>query len=43
MLTLKNLSFHVAAETGKTEILRDISLDIEDKKFIVITGPNGGG
>ena len=43
MLELKNLTFTVAAEAGRTDILKDISLSIEDKKFIVITGPNGGG
>jgi len=39
MLELKNLSYSV---DGK-EIIKDISLTIDDNKFIVITGPNGGG
>ena len=39
MLELKNICF--SAE-GK-QILKDISLVIEDAKFIVITVPNGGG
>lgn len=39
MLELKNICF--SAE-GK-QILKNISLVIEDAKFIVITGPNGGG
>jgi len=43
MLELKNLTFTVSAESGRTDILKDISLSIEDKKFVVITGPNGGG
>jgi len=43
MLELKNLTFTVATESGRTDILKDISLTIEDKKFVVITGPNGGG
>ena len=43
MLELKNLSFSVTDERGTADILNDISLTIEDKKFIVITGPNGGG
>ena len=43
MLELKNLTFTVPSETGTTDILKDVSLTIEDKKFIVITGPNGGG
>ncbi|MGN1306278.1 MAG: ABC transporter ATP-binding protein [Faecousia sp.] len=43
MLEIQNLSYHVEGETGGIEILRDISLTVEDKKFVVITGPNGGG
>lgn len=39
MLELKNVGFQ--AEDEK-EILRDVSLTIEDK-IVVITGPNGGG
>ncbi len=40
MLELKNISY--SAE-GKEGILKNISLVIEDNKFVVITGPNGGG
>ena len=43
MLELKNLTFTVNGENGPTDILKDVSLTIEDKKFVVITGPNGGG
>ena len=43
MLELKNLSFFADGEKGTVEILRDISLKVEDGKFVVITGPNGGG
>ena len=43
MLELKNISFEVSEEKGKKEILKDISLKIDQNKFIVITGPNGGG
>lgn len=43
MLELKNVSFQVEGEQGEKTILSDINLKIEDKKFIVITGPNGGG
>lgn len=43
MLELKNVSFTVQGEHNEKEILKDISLKIDDKKFIVITGPNGGG
>ena len=46
MLRLENLTYSVpASETGlgRTKILDDISLEIPDGKYIVITGPNGGG
>lgn len=43
MLELRNISFGVSGETNEKEILKDISLVIEDNQFIVITGPNGGG
>ncbi len=43
MLTLENVSFHADDGTGDKEIIQDISLTIEDNKFIAITGPNGGG
>ncbi len=42
MLELKNISFTAENEDGEKEILKDISLTIEDG-FIAITGPNGGG
>ena len=43
MLELKNLSFSASAESGTVEILKHINLTVDDGKFIVITGPNGGG
>lgn len=43
MLELKNVSFGVEDEKGKKEIIKDISLTVDEKKFVVITGPNGGG
>lgn len=44
MLELKNVCFSVPDETGAVkEIIRDVSLTIEEGKFVVITGPNGGG
>ena len=43
MLELKHLTVSVPGENGQIDILKDISLSVEDKKFIVITGPNGGG
>lgn len=43
MLELKNLSFAVPGETVEKEIIHDISLTVDKGKFVVITGPNGGG
>lgn len=43
MLELKNIRFGVDDEEGQKDIIKDISLKIGDGKFIVITGPNGGG
>lgn len=43
MLEIKNLSFTACDEFGTKEIIKDLSLNIEDNKFVVITGPNGGG
>ena len=43
MLTLENLSFGVQEEKGEKEIIRNLNLTIGDHKFVVITGPNGGG
>ncbi len=43
MLELKNISFQVTGESDEKEILKDISFRLEDNKFVVITGPNGGG
>lgn len=43
MLSIRNLS--LIAENGEEtkEILKGINLDIDDSKFVVLTGPNGGG
>ena len=43
MLELKKLCLTANDENGKTEILKNIDLTVEDNKFLVITGPNGGG
>lgn len=43
MLVLKNIKYEVDDETGKKTIIDDLSLNVEDGKFVVITGPNGGG
>ena len=43
MLELKNLHFTVSDEHGEKHILNGVDLAIPDKRFVVITGPNGGG
>ena len=44
MLELRDVSFVVTDENGtEREIIKNISLRIEDQKFIAVTGPNGGG
>ncbi|MCR5145135.1 MAG: ATP-binding cassette domain-containing protein [Lachnospiraceae bacterium] len=44
MLEIKNLTYKVDDENDTTkEIIDDLNLTVEDGKFIVITGPNGGG
>ena len=43
MLELKNLCFGVENEDSTKEIIKDVSFVVPDEKFVVITGPNGGG
>lgn len=43
MLELEHISFEVPGEQGEKEILKDVSFSLPDNKFVVITGPNGGG
>ena len=44
MLELKHVSLNVKDENDKDkEIIRDVSLTVENDKFLAITGPNGGG
>lgn len=47
MLELKNISFQIPDEKVRNAkeigILNDVSFTLEDNKFVVITGPNGGG
>ena len=43
MLELQNVSFDVDDDAGHVEILNDVSFSIPENKFVVITGPNGGG
>lgn len=43
MLELKNVSFKVGDEKTEKTIVDNVSLKIDNEKFIVITGPNGSG
>lgn len=43
MLSIKNLSLIASNGEGTKTILNNINMDIDDSKFIVLTGPNGGG
>ncbi len=43
MLELKNVSFDVPQGNGEKGILKNVSVKIDDRKFLAITGPNGGG
>ena len=43
MLELRNLCFGVETEESTKEIIKDVSFVVPDDKFVVITGPNGGG
>ncbi len=43
MLEIRDLCYQVPAEGGELGILRHIDLTVEDHKFVVVTGPNGGG
>ena len=44
MLEISHLSYQVTDEAGgELGILNDVSLTISDNRFVVITGPNGGG
>ena len=42
MLELRHISFTVN-DTEEKEIVRDLNLTVGNGKFVVITGPNGGG
>ena len=43
MLELQNISYTVSDDGKDKEIIRDVSLTLQDDRFYVITGPNGGG
>ncbi|MBQ8933880.1 MAG: ATP-binding cassette domain-containing protein [Lachnospiraceae bacterium] len=43
MLEIKNISYEVEENSAEKSIIDNLSLTIGDGKFVVITGPNGGG
>ena len=44
MLELRNISFQVSDDkSNQKEIIKDLSLKLNDHTFTAITGPNGGG
>ena len=43
MLELKNISYTVDEGENSKEIIKNLDLTIDTGKFVVITGPNGGG
>lgn len=42
MLELRNITYEVEDNQDNKDILKDVSLTI-DEHFVAITGPNGGG
>ena len=42
MLELKNVSFSAENDNGSKDIIKNVSLTI-DEGFVALTGPNGGG
>ena len=43
MLTLNQISLTAQNAQGRADIVKNVTLDVPDGKFLVITGPNGGG
>ena len=43
MLELKNISYTVDEGENSKDIIKNLDLTIDNGKFVVITGPNGGG
>ena len=43
MLELKQICYTVHEPEGELDILKDISLTVDDHRLVVLTGPNGGG
>ena len=43
MLELKHISFEVDEDNRHIDILQNIDFSVGERKFVVVTGPNGGG
>ena len=43
MLELRNICYSVREGDEQLDILKDISLTIDEHRLVVFTGPNGGG
>ncbi len=43
MLTLNHIRYEVEENDQCIDIIRDVGFTVGDRKFVVITGPNGGG
>ncbi|MBQ9441643.1 MAG: Flp pilus assembly complex ATPase component TadA [Selenomonadaceae bacterium] len=43
MLELKNISFKVTDGNKQVDIIQNLNLTVQSKKFVVVTGPNGSG
>ena len=43
MLKIEKLCYTAAGDSGEKEIIRDLDLELADRSFAVVTGPNGGG
>jgi len=43
MLELKNIRYDVVEDGSHVDILKNITFSVSKNKFVVITGPNGGG
>ncbi len=43
MLELEHISFNVTEGDRQIDIIQDLSLKVDNQKFVVITGPNGSG
>ena len=43
MLQLDHLSYSVGEDNHRKTIIDDLNLTVDDGKFVVVTGPNGGG